>query len=732
MGFFDFDWFDDERIVQVGGGVSRIREDSLIRNTTGLVVNAALLNNQDLSEAIRLNEMTGTISSFKRFERVARASSTIGIPTTSFVYSTISKEQLASAIRSSIGQAYPLSSEIEDEDVSSGSITSFAHSKYALQENKAYNLTTNVFTHLGIDYNFTSYVDQFSGSTHTGYTINGTKTTAPFTPVTFTLAVPRPPATASLAATDEFGSPITVTVSIEYWTVYYTHLGREYIWIADLTTTVFSESQVGVNINDNPELEFAPIVPLRNNKTNVTSGTAFTEATKALALLGLEPNAVNAQITQPEVEDVYVTLFSNLITSHMDQLAYNYAFFEYMDNFGIVDESSFNALNNGLLDGSSVYPFNKLSVSKSEVYNNNTSWGYIRKTEGIVGILGADYTYSLADPGVTQWVLGVAVGDYTIRKRTSPVTYDEIFVKNIALSYTVFASEGDVKGFSVPVTPSSGAQVVIPFSYRIALSLPGKYRETLFMRCLHVGIFSKSVQVLEWYQQAWFTDLITIAAIVYAVFSTDWSKVALALELAAEELVLELAFAGIDIGLSTATLIIIANYAVTQIALKLVLAKVLTSGGNNNLLKFLAIAGYAYISIQMSGGDSLSTVKQVLMGGKAVFEGGNILIQDNLKKEYTAFSKEMEALKNVRADLDSLTEKYKAIDAAQANSTEALNIRNLFREAGQGFATDVDVNAYDQRANIADQPDMISQFVANALKLIDPETLIIESDSLLA
>jgi hypothetical protein len=724
MGWFD--WFDDERVVQVGGGVSRIREDAFIKNTTGLVVNSALINNQDLNQAILLNEITGTVSSFKQFNRVAKASSTIRVPTTSFVYSTIDKNQLAAAIRSNISKSYPIAANIADSDVSSGSLTSADHSKYALQENKSYNLTTNVFTHLGVDYNFVSYVDQFSGSTHIGYTINGTKVTAPFTPIAFTLAVPKPAGTILVPATDEFGFPTIVELPREYWTVFYFHAGRRYIWIADLTLSIFSESSLTVNPTTNPELEFAPIIPIRNDKVNVNSGTAFTQATKALKLLGLEPNAINAQITDPAVEDVYVTLFSNLLTPHIDQLAYNYAFFEYMDQFGVVDESSFNSANAGLLAGSSVYKFNKLSIAKTGVYDNNTSWGYIKKTTGIVGVLGADYTYTLTDPGITQWILGVPVGDYTIRKRTGAITYDEILVKNLALSYTVFASAGDVMAFSVPVTVDSGAQLVIPFSYKIALNLPGKYRETLFLRCVHVGLFSKTVQEIPWYKQAWFADLLLIAIIVYAVYSGNLQLLIEAIEVEAvvAELLLEISF-------EAALILVIAKYTITQIVLKIILTKILASSGNNSVFKLLAVVAYVYISIQMAGGDSLSTVKQALIGGKAVLESNNILLQSNLQKEYAAFGKELETYKGIQEKIDPLMEQFKAIEASQANATQALDILNMFKEAGENFVLPSDIDAYDQQASIQDQTDMISLFVSNALKLIDPPTLILESETLL-
>ncbi|MCV6900875.1 hypothetical protein OE165_27975, partial [Escherichia coli] len=81
-----------------------------------------------------------------------------------------------------------------------------------------------------------------------------------------------------------------------------------------------------------------------------------------------------AAITEPEVEDVSVSLFSNLYTDHQDQLAYNYAFFDYMEQFGVVKADDFNI---ALLSNSPIYTYNKLRITKEGIYTNETSWAYI-------------------------------------------------------------------------------------------------------------------------------------------------------------------------------------------------------------------------------------------------------------------------------------------------------------------------------------------------------------------
>lgn len=806
-------------IVSVSGAVFRVREDSSIRNTTGLIVSAAIAGNRDIPEAILLNELTGTKSSYNLFNRRCKSSSSIGLPSTSFTYTTINKEQLASYIRSSIGQAYPLASEIQDEDASFKTIAVSDHSKFVLQGSNNYNVGTNVFTYSGTDYYLDSYV-YGGGYTYNGHrdqitttTVTDTYTvyygTAPGLPtnewrvlqntVTDIVVTYDPVATGSSSSSsvdtysvyDQMGDPwglmpLTVDVTVcaipahaslcypdvsivtvvqpvsfyvgtallpatktilinstrinqrdnvinivvpevitaYYWVVYYTHLGRRYIWIGDYIDIDFLEETTGVNTTTNPELQFAPVVPLRNDRSNVISA----ETKRALRTIGLDADALNAQITQPEVEDVYVSLFSNLISSHMDQLAYNYAFFEYMDGFGI------NTTNGN----------NTLSVNYGGIYSNTTSWDQIVKTQGIPGTLSAEYTYSLtpyvAPPApdsddensggdVYDSFIDTKSGNYIIRKRVTATTYDEIEVRRLNTAYVVAASGGVVLGFSVDIEAASGAQIVIPFSYEIANSIPPKYRETLFLRCTQIGLFTKSVQVIKtkWYQQDWFFILIIVIVVVIVVYTgVDLSS------LVTEQI------AGFTAALEaggTVLLNYIAQFIVRQVVLDAILGAILKKAGDNVLTQILAVIGYVYASSSLGGGESLSSVKGILASGKTALAGGfqiaQMNLQNGLKKDIKEFSLELSKLEEIQNKLKPLFDEFKAIEIAEQKGQEYLAISNLMRDMGEPMSTEMDIKADEQKADISEQSGMISVFVANALKLIEEETLIGESDTLL-
>ncbi len=815
-------WFSTKKktIVSVSGAIFRVRGDDSIKNTTGLIIGSAVLNNQDITEALLLNELTGTKSSYNLFNRKCKASSTIGLPSTSLTYTTINKEQLAAAIRASIGQSYPSGSDIADQDASIKSIEAIDHHKYALQSSNNFNVDTNVFTYTGLDYYLDSYVDLGSDYTINGHRDQTTTTTvtdaytvffgtAPgfpvanwlvlrnrvtdvvvtynptgtgssssssvdtyslydqigdpwglmpltgtvtvcaipahvslcypaVTPVTvvqsvsFYISAPKPPSTESVTTynnTENGVETVVTIIPLFYWVVYYTRLSRRYIWIGRADSVDFLENTTGVNTSTNPELQFAPIVPLRNDRSTVINA----QTKRALKTIGLDADVLNGQITQPEVEDVYVSLFSNLITGHMDQLAYNYAFFESMDRFGI-------NISGGR---------NTLSVQYGGIYSNETSWDQIIKTTGLRGTLPAEYTYTLTpyvahetgideNGAVFETLTETKSGHYTIRKRVTANTYDEIQVIQLATSYTVVASGGVVLAFSVDIEPSSGAQIVIPFSYEIANSIPPKYRETLFMRCTQIGLFTKTVQVIKtkWYQQDWFQILviiITIIVIVYTGYDISSLITNPLTTIGSQAAALETVY---GISYAAALAIAVADYIITQYALNLVMKKVLSEVADKGVLtQILTVVAIAYTSGVLGGGEGISTTKEMLATTKTIASAGfqiaQMNLQNGLKKDIKDFNLELSKLEEIQNRLKPLFDEFKKDEIAQQKGQEYLAISNLMKNMGEPMTTEMDVAASEQKADISEQPGMISVFVANALKLIEEETLMIESDTLL-
>jgi hypothetical protein len=551
-----------------------------------------------------------------------------------------------------------------------------------------------------VSYSVTTILGQYQ------YTVNGTLAVAPFTPISFNYLVDIPEQFTTIID-DQTGDPINIP--IQYWAVYYTYSGRKYIWIKENTESLAFSEQINTHTPDK-YTTFAPIIPIMNNKVKLTRDSnpiLYRESSKCLDLLGLTIEAITDQITEPNAEDAYVSLFSNLITTHEDQLAYNYAFFEYMDQFTINTSVSFNPLGTG------VYNFNKLTVEDNGVYNHIIGWGYIDKDTGLVGTLSNDYEAELITIPGSHFFLNTTRASYLIKKKTSPNTYDQILVGALTIEYLVYASENDNGTFSVDVTNDNANQLVIPVSFAIAQDfIPRKYYETFLMRSTHVGIFAKQVTKVKWYQQEWFAVFLIIIAIVYVVYTGDFT--ALDKAIAITQFTLEVSF-------TVALLIVLFKYVVVSVVLRVVFQKLIKSGV---LPKELATIAYITAAIYFGGGFDLSTSQQFMIAAKTYLEAENISLQveaADLQKDFQEFQS---LYTSVAAELELIQQQeYK-----QQYSAYVLDIYNMFRGPDQQL-TESDIQL--QAGNPDHLTTLVSSFVDNALK-VDPATLIVESNILIS
>jgi hypothetical protein len=76
--------FSTKTKIYVSGGISKIRPDDRIINTSGLVALSAIANNEDIGASLTENAISGTVGSYKTFWK--RTANTVGLPTGSFSY----------------------------------------------------------------------------------------------------------------------------------------------------------------------------------------------------------------------------------------------------------------------------------------------------------------------------------------------------------------------------------------------------------------------------------------------------------------------------------------------------------------------------------------------------------------------------------------------------------------------------------------------------------------------
>jgi hypothetical protein len=711
--------FSTKTKIYVSGGISRIREDKDIINTTGLVVSNASINNLDIVDEIRLNELTGTKASYKSLWRKAKSS--IGLPEGLISYYSPDKEILATHIRNDTGNVYPVANDITS--ISSSQIVEDLFVKYELQLAKDYNNTTNTFIHSGNTYT----LDSYTVDPGIKYIINGSRViaTPPFIEnISIDLMVVLPPLTESVP--DPEGYYVYIDVPVMYWHILYEYSGREYIWIAkanEALADMGDETDVPSALTEYFE-SFAPVIPTRNDFIDYTGDSAdplivakYKESKKLLKIIGLDIDDLNKAVntgegggTNPEIDniaDTYVTMQSKLASEYMDELAYNYVFFDKLADI----DTGFTLPPVIGIDGEiseAGRSANILTVIFSEIFNQRIYWNKTTKTIE-TGTLTSDYEYELANTG-TNTFTDYSIGTYTIKKRLTSSTYEQIFVEGLAIQYYVYYDSDTGKAYSPEFTntdPDVLNQLTIPVSLVIAKEALGNNLETFFLRTTYIGIFSRVIVKIKWYQQAWFKFVLIVIIIITLILAGP--EIALAIESMVQSI-------GLVIGITTTTyvlavLILALKAAIISYALKRVLTKVLEST-DNQFLQALAIVAFVYVSYQMIDTSQFSTLESV----NTVLGSVNTALSVKAEVAQEELEDIAEEVQLVTKTYEETLKEFKLTDNDKASELKSRYIAylNLMSRSGVVYdeiETDLAVQSYDATVSYA------STFVRSALNI---------------
>jgi len=717
--------FSTKTKIYVSGGISRLREDEdedgnpLILNTTGLVVSNASINNLDIVDEIRLNELTGTKASYKSLWKKTKSS--IGLPEGLISYYSPDKEILATHIRNDTGNAYPVANDITS--ISSSQIVEDLFVKYELQLAKDYNNTTNTFIHSGNTYTLDSYVVDPGVK----YVINGSRViaTPPFIEtVSIDLMVVLPPLTESVP--DPEGYYVYIDVPVMYWHILYEYSGREYIWIAkanEALADMGDETDVPSALTEYFE-SFAPVIPTRNDFIDYTGDSAdplivakYKESKKLLKIIGLDIDDLNKAVntgegggTNPEIDniaDTYVTMQSKLASEYMDELAYNYVFFDKLADI----DTGFTLPPSIGIDGEiseAGRSANILTVIFSEIFNQRIYWNKTTKTIE-TGTLTSDYEYELTNTG-TNTITDYSIGTYTIKKRLTSSTYEQIFVEGLAIQYYVYYDGDTGKAYSPEFTntdPDVLNQLTIPVSLSIAKEALGNNLETFFLRTTYIGIFSRVVVKIKWYQQGWFKVILIIILIIVLI------KLGPKAAMEVQSLVQSI---GLVTGITATTyvlavLILALKAAIISYALKRVLTKVLEST-DNQFLQALAIVAFVYVSYQMIDTSQFSTLESV----NTVLGSVNTALSVKAEVAQEELEDIAEEVQLVTKTYEEALKEFKLTDNDKASELKSryINYLNLMSRSGVVYdeiETDLAVQSYDATVSYA------STFVRNALNI---------------
>lgn len=745
--------FSSKKKIYVSGGISRIRPDTLIKNTTGYVIAGAISSGQDIAEALTINAISGTVGSYKALWN--RAEKYYGLPLTSLSYYSVDRDILATTIQTDTGNTYPISSEITD--VILEPIVEDTYVKYWLQEDFNYTVTINELVYASITY----LLDSYTEIPATKYLINASRTKYLTTTTTKQYSVSYDVGTLSWITTEEttvdtswyyapVGTPDTdsvityaystydhitdpwsfgtmvpgttyypctnpsleylcepvivdtevleevtfdllhvkpattesildeqtatyLTIPILWWQVSYIHSGIEYLWIGleeDYPFPLGTEVDIADSLED-VFGSFAPVIPIRDDYENYTSTsnpTNYGKSKKLLRLIGLNIDDLTDQLTEETIADAYVTLQSKLVTDSQDELTYNYAFLDQLYGIGLPEYS----YGPGLSDIWSTKPVssNYINIVFSGTYAQRISWHSIEKTT-ITGTLTNPYEYEVTS---TTGEFGLSTGTYTIKKRLTPTTYSEIVVTGMCIEYYVYYSSEQAKVYSAEwdvLDPDANTQLVLPVSLFLAKQVLKKDLETFLLRTTYVGVFSRVIVSIKWYQQSWFMILAFIIAIYFcqsclnSLISTGATV--------AEYVGISFVGMTIESALVLAMAIGLVTYGVVSPILQKVLIAALRATGNDKTATNLVKLIYVIASVIYMGGKDLFTKFKA---------AGEAFIQTNTASTSIA----LEEIKDISIKLDTVEKELEIENLNEQKQQFKAQFRqayNLFASAGE-------------------------------------------------
>lgn len=563
--------------------------------------------------------------------------------------------------------------------------------------------------------------------------------------VTFDLNEPLPALEEDILDEQTNDGYTTILVPINYWQVGYTYNSRQYYWLGleeDFPTAMGEE----VDLPDDLEPIFgawAPIVPIRNDfisyKSTDPDPTNYKKSKTLLKQIGLKIDdlieAIETNNTDPDnpvpnpdldkIADAYVSMHSKLKATfdsvtgkctNLDELAYNYAFFDLLDQYGFpAYENTFDPETGSMY--SRLVSSVALNVYFPNIYNQRIEWSSISKTT-VFEVLDEEYTATITPQITNLW--GYNTVHYEIKKRLTADTCSVITVSNFTTQFTVYYGETSSKSYAPEFDndPDGESQWVIPVSLKLAQEVIHKDLETFFLRATYMGVFSRVVVKTKWYQQGWFEVIL----IVVAVFTFDFTAIINSLASAGAT---ALDIVGISASLSVAsyaTLAIVTGiltYAVISYGLTLALDFALKAVGGDEFLETLVKIVYVVVSVMLV--ESKDIFQNILTGASAYL--------DTLKAEIELASIELKELSVELEKLVEEVEKLEKIDNIHASKAYALEIINLFRASGSLLTE----QEFDRLAALPSTVyAMVHDYVEMSKRLPDPAEMILASDRLIA
>lgn len=419
--------------------------------------------------------------------------------------------------------------------------------------------------------------------------------------------------------------------------------GKDLYWFynqAENTYPTLSIKEDAVSIN-----EYFPIVPIRENKVNLTQNKStelYRTSRRVLNMWGIKIDDLAKGVhSSPDINDVdHAYVINGVDVTDDSEVVSNYLYyyFGYLLNNSTYTELDYLYWLNG--DRSSPPPNNTITIQDTN-FRTDINYNYIKSTikQETIGDIGTvSKTISATDRVQSnQGNYGYEVSILSIKKQITADFIEELEIHGLYhINYIYPNATVDTSLKDAFNDEDEQSNFIIPISSLAMRELNSKDQKALMYHGIRIVFNSRVTKKLKWYQTKFFTTFVKVVAIALAVFGAYQFSVA----------ILTAASAGIvalgSVVIQAVLITVAANYAMDFLVdwLGAEWAMVIALIGS-------AVAMYKPTTISNIGNFQLPTSIDMLAVTQALVNGGNLAIQnqiDSMQKELSDFLAEGERL----------------------------------------------------------------------------------------
>lgn len=394
--------------------------------------------------------------------------------------------------------------------------------------------------------------------------------------------------------------------------------------------------------------EYLPIITLRSNKKNLSSNTSsaeFLTAEKMAYSVGIDIVDVTENLMSTDngndpdaIDSAFLVFAANVQSDSKSTIKYLYAYLKHIAKTQYTDKTGWDLWASNGKNGDA--PVNMIDISDGNM-RTTIFYNYMETLDvtGSIGVVGALTRTTVLMPAEGD----IEYSKLIFRKQVTPTVYEEFIVhglKHVSHAYygkIVIRTLADSTKINENLKPEGG--FFFPVSRNIALDLSAIDRSTMYLDSFAVVVYTVQITKVKWYQQGWFKLVLVIIAIVYAIYTQDWSQVVNAVT-----------------ALQTAATVVATLIINAAIIKAFAMAANLIGGDAAAIITTIA-AIYAIYQGALTGDSALPWAKDLLNAALLSYQGIQVSLQQDfldMQRGITDFLKsEQEALEELKNRYDS-------------------------------------------------------------------------------